>query len=72
MLTAKYTGMQDAQGSAIAYGVYIPREGGQHRTHINADISSELGWLAHVSDHSSPHHHNDLGWEGASGVGRGE
>ena len=60
MLTAKYTGMKDAQGSAIAYGVYIPREGGKHRTHINADISSELGWLAQVSDHSSPHHHNDL------------
>ena len=28
MLTAKYTGMSDAQGSAIAYGVYAPREGG--------------------------------------------
>ena len=61
MLTAKYTGMKDAQGSAIAHGVYIPREGGKHRTHINADISSELGWLARVSDHSSPpHHHSDL------------
>ena len=60
MLTAKYTGMSDAQGSAIAYGVYVPREGGAHRTHINADISSELGWLANVSGHSSPHHHNDL------------
>ena len=60
MLTAKYTGMKDAQGSAIAYGVNIPREGGEHRTHINSDISSELGWLAQVSGHSSPHHHNDL------------
>ena len=28
MLTAKYTGMSDAQGSAIAYGAYVPREGG--------------------------------------------
>ena len=60
MLTAKYTGMSDAQGSAIAYGAYVPREGGKHRTHINADISSELGWLAHVSGHPSPHHHDDL------------
>ena len=60
MLTAKYAGIKDARGSAIAYGVYIPREGGKHRTTINADISTELGWLAHVSDHTSPHHHDDL------------
>ena len=40
MLTAKYAGIKDAQGSAIAYGVYIPREGGgasydHHCRHIN-------------------------------------
>ena len=51
---------RDTQGSAIAYGVYVSREGAKHRTTINADISTELGWLAHVSDHTSPHHHGDL------------
>ena len=60
MLTAIYTGIKDTQGSAIAYGVYVPREGGKHRTTINADISTELGWLVHVSDHASPHHHSGL------------
>ena len=42
-LTTKYAGIKDTQGSAIAYGVYAPREGGKHRTTINADISTELG-----------------------------
>ena len=60
VLTAKHAGIKDAQGSAIAYGVYIPREGEKHRTTINADISTELGWLAHISDHTSPHHYDDL------------
>ena len=60
MLTAKYIGTKDAQGSAIAHGVYVPREGGKHRTTINASVSTELGWLARVSGHVSPHHHEDL------------
>ena len=60
MLTAKYIGMKDTQGIAIAHGVYVPREGGKHRTTINAGISTELGWLARVGGHTSPHHHDDL------------
>ena len=60
LITTKYIGMKCTQGSAIAHGVYAPREGGKHRTTINADISTELGWLARVGGHTSPHHHDDL------------
>ena len=58
MLVAKYTNLSDAQGSAIAHGVYIPRSvGPKHHTHLNSDTSVELGWLATVYGQPSHHHH---------------
>ena len=40
MLVAKYTGLSDTHGSAIAHGVYVPRGSGPvHHTLLNSDIS---------------------------------
>ena len=60
MLTAKYLGLSDHHGAAIASGVHIAHVGRRHRTTMNNDISSELGWLSHVSNQPSPHHNKTL------------
>ena len=59
MLVAKYTGLSDTHGSAIAHGVYVPRGSGPvHHTLLNSDTSMELGWLAAVHGQPSHHHHH--------------
>jgi len=60
MLVAKYLGLSDPHGATIANGVYITHVGRRHRTTMNNDISSELGWLSRVSGQPSPHHNNTL------------
>ena len=59
MLTAKYTGMSDHQHSAIAHGVFVPRQGPKLHTKLNADVSAEMRWLAQISGHRSHHLHHD-------------
>ena len=71
MLTAKYTGMSDRQHSAIAHGVFVPRQGPKLHTKLNADVSAELRWLAQVCGHRSHHlhHHTAEMWRILNQVG---
>ena len=60
MLTAKYLGLSNRHGSSIAHGVHVAHAGRRHRTTVNNDISSELGWLSHVNNQTSPHHNKAM------------